>query len=142
MNPYSVSYSGAVSIERRSSDFLGHYSSNEPSCIEFAEMFYECVDLMREQRLAKPFHWTVLASLLSPNDCYFIISLIGDKRVNFIGVDNFNCIAKEHRLFRKAKLHIGNKCVLIGTGESRTDDKWHFLYLLEFNLSIEAFHRT
>jgi len=141
MHEHRICYDAPVSIERRSSDFFKHYQSSESSCIEFAEMFYECVDLLHAQKSTKPFNWTVLASQLSPSDCYFVISLIGHKDVNFMGVDKLIGIAKEHRLFRKARLFGDDKFVSIGCGDSRTDGAWTPLSLLDFKLSIEAFKR-
>lgn len=142
INGFSVSYQGKVSLERQSLDFRNHYNSNERSWVDLASMFYECVDLLHSHQATKPAHWTILANMLSSIETYVVISLIGDKQVNFLGSDVLVKIADQHRLFRRAVLISNGQYLSIGHGDTRVDGSWKSLYIEDFGLNISAFKHS
>ncbi len=138
MNRFNHTYEGQISPERRSQDYVNFYSGNEPSIIGFSTMFYECVQFLEEHNSAMPVHWTVLASVLTPAECYFIASLSCSIETNSLGIARFTTIATKHRLFRRAK-RSGTSYVSIGHGDSLCDGGWSLIRPEDFGLSINAF---
>lgn len=137
MNPFSVSYGGAVTEDRYSGDFYKHMRNTCSPALGFASTFYEFVSFLSEHKSTKPIHWSILAGSLSPSECYYI-AFMSASELNPMNKKKFKQIANDNCLFRRARITIGEQ-VSIGHGDSRVDSSWNNLIVGYVGLNKSAF---